>query len=80
MDCKRAQKEALAAAAMAAGGESEEVPVGPIDLAVERVNGAGCDHCAAATPEAELLVCTGCSQGRYCSLACQHGAWFVGLC
>jgi hypothetical protein len=38
---------------------------------------APCDHCAVATPEAELLLCLGCHHVRYCSVACQRGAWLV---
>ena len=85
IECKLAQK-ALAAAALAAVGKTEPTQPGALsttaDSAVETTgesasNSAPCDHCAAATPESELLVCTGCFNARYCSLACQHGAWFV---
>ena len=87
-ECKREQK-ALAAAALAAGGgcgETAAVPAGfdgnpTVEASAESnsENGAPCDHCAGLTPEAELLVCMGCLQGRYCSVACQHSAWFVRL-
>ena len=85
-ECKQVQK-ALAAAAMAAGGETEAATLGPDSMnptaAVETCDSATvvpcapCDHCAVATPALELLVCMGCYQARYCSLACQHGAWLV---
>ena len=79
-ECKRVQKE-LAAMAMTAEGDTETAAGSDVCPAVETNESNGnCDHCAAATPVAELLVCTGCNQARYCSLACQHGAWFVCFC
>ena len=84
-ECKQAQR-ALVAAVSAAGGETEAAKVEPdsmnpavvetCETATVVSSHAPCDHCAVATPEAELLVCTGCCQARYCSLACQHDAWF----
>ncbi len=80
------QKALAAAAALAAGGETQLAQPGAgsttADSAVittgeSASNSAPCDHCAAAILEAELLVCTGCFNARYCSQACQHGAWFV---
>ena len=79
-ECKQAQKALAAAALASGGGETEAVVFAGPDFATQEKAGstcAPCDHCAAATPETELLVCTGCYQARYCSLACQHGAWFV---
>ena len=70
------QKELAAAAALAAVSDTEESVVE--DTNAKR-NG-NCDHCAVVTPTVEMLVCQGCNQAQYCSLACQHGAWFVRFC
>ena len=40
---------------------------------------AAVDLCAHCTVAPGLLVCQGCHQAGYCSLACQQGAWWVGL-
>ena len=77
-ECKRVHRELNAAMPMAAEGETETPAGSDVCPAVETNESNGnCDHCAAATPVAELLVCTGCTHARYCSLTCQHGAWFV---
>ena len=38
---------------------------------------AAADRCAHCTSAPRLLVCLGCHQAGYCSLACQQGAWCV---
>ena len=86
----------LAAAAIAAGGDGGAAQKDGFstihagagnsapDANAKESNGhpchAPCDHCAAATPAAELLLCLGCHHARYCSTACQRGAWFVCFC
>ena len=92
-ECKQARR-VLTAAAIAAAGDGEAAQTGPPAPSLSAVNSsfasnvkesngrtysAPCDHCAAGTPEVELLLCTGCHHARYCSTACQRGAWFVGF-
>ena len=82
--CKQARKERAAAAESTAAVTSAGKDVGATakrtSSAPSGINAdAAVDLCAHCTAALGLLVCLGCHQAGYCSLACQQGAWWVVL-
>ena len=82
--CKQARKERAAAAESTAAVTSAGKDVGATAKrtasAPSVINAdTAADLCAHCTAAPGLLVCLGCYQAGYCSLACQQGAWWVVL-
>ena len=82
--CKKTRKERAAAAgsttAVTSAGKDVGATAKRTASAPSVINAdAAADLCAHCTAALGLLVCQGCHQAGYCSLACQQGAWWVVL-